>query len=137
MKIDLFRNIDKNRFGEDNVELMDKLGNILNDNFSKLNDALNNKLTISDNFKGLTKDIQVKVNASGTPTAGGKFQVSLQGQIGGMSVIRAICTDNNSTYPTSHPFISYTQTTNLVTINNITGLQADTLYDLRIEIAGE
>lgn len=137
MKLDLFRNIDKESFGEDYKELMEKLAPLLNNNFINLYDALTNNLTIKDNFKGTELDINVKVNSSGAPITGDQFRITLAGQVSGMKVTRAICTDNVNTYPLSHPFISFTQNGNIVTIKNITGLQPNTLYQLKVEISGQ
>jgi hypothetical protein len=51
-------------------------------------------------------------------------------------VIRARNLDNNTTYPTSQPFISFVSTGNLITVHNITGLQAGDEYELTLAIIG-
>lgn len=136
MKVDIIKTIDKKNYPEEYQELIDKLSAVLNNNFINISNAFNNNLTFKDNTRGDLKDIQLKIDAQGFPTTGNQFQIKPNLQISGMKVIRALCLDNMNVYPLGHPFISYSQNNNLVTINNVTGLQPNTLYELRIEIIG-
>ena len=136
MKVDINKTLDKKNYPEEYHDLIDRLSGMLNNNFINISNAFNNNITFKDNVRGDQKDIQLKVNANGFPTTGNQFQIKPNLQISGMKVIRALCLDNVSIYPLGHPFISYSQNNNLVTINNVTGLQPNTLYELRIEIIG-
>ncbi len=136
MKVDLLKTIDKNDYPEESRELMDRLAGVLNNNFINLYNALNGGLNLTDNFNAEVKDITVKVNSSGVPMVGLQFKTKATGILRGLNVIKAVCTDNNNTYPLSHPFISFTQSNDLVTIKHITGLQPNTIYQLTIEIKG-
>lgn len=136
MKLDILRSISKEGFESQYQTLIGQLGGLLNNNFTNLYNALNNSLTFRDNFNADIKDIRVKVDNSGTPTLGGQFLTAVKGQIDGMTVIRVISVDNNSIYPSSQPFITYQQVNNLVTIKNIAGLRANTLFELRVQVIG-
>lgn len=137
MKIQLNSNIDKNKFPEEYRVLLDGLAEILNNNFQNLYNTLTNNLTIDDNFKGgETKDIKVRIDSNNTPLVGANIIIKSSLPIRGMKVIKAVNADNNNVFPLSHPFISYTQNGNRVTIQNVSGLQPNALYTLTVEILG-
>jgi hypothetical protein len=60
------------------------------------------------------------------------MSLSANGQVTGLTVIMANNITNSTTYPTGMPFISYTVSGKTVIFNNITGLQANNKYTLRV-----
>lgn len=134
MKVKLNTNIDKNKFPNEYKPLMEMLAGILNTNFKNLYDVLSNNLTIPDNFKGEIKEIKVKLDSNNSPLVGGTISIKSSTPIVGMNVLKAVNMDNNNVFPLSHPFISFSQTGNRVTIQNITGLQPAALYSLTVNI---
>jgi hypothetical protein len=53
-----------------------------------------------------------------------------------MSVVSASNQTNPGIYPTAAPFVSFTYSGDIVTILNITGLQANSQYSLTLELIG-
>lgn len=112
--------------------LVDNLSLTINNGFDNLYNALNNRLTIRDNFLGSVKDVIVSVDSNGIPTSSTQFTVSSNGAIEGLQVIQAINLTNSIVYPTGGIFISYTQNGNSITINHVTGLPVNNQFSLRI-----
>lgn len=67
MKLPNFKRLTTNDFEEQDKKFVEQLGFCMNDGFQNLYDALNKKLTIDDNFLGALKDVDVRVDANGTP----------------------------------------------------------------------
>lgn len=132
MKLPNFIRIIKTDYKEEQQDLVDKLAFSINPNLETIYDALNNKLTLSENIACTMKDIDIIVDSSGKPTNISSFQLNNNNKLDGIIVISATNTVNSSIYPTSMPFITYTQNGKIININNISGLQANTLYRLRV-----
>ncbi len=121
-------------------DLMQKLAQNLNNNLETLYNALNNQLTFSDNLSSGIQTITVTVDATGTPTSGATFQIGTTTtnnnvnttKLSGLIVINAINQASSNTYPTTQPFISFTQSGNTINIQNISGLQASQSYQLNV-----
>ena len=132
MKIQTFRRLIQEDVEEQYRPLVAKIGEVINSFAETIVDGLNKKITIDDNLNQFIKDISIQVNSSGTPTIGGSFQNTLTNSIRGISVIKASHATSSSTYVTSHPFITFSETNKVVTIQNVTGLPADNKFTLRI-----
>lgn len=131
MKLSNFKRILTTDFEEEDQKLIEKLGRSLNDGIDGLYFALNNKLTFEDNFLATVKDIEVTVDATGTPTTKTSILLSNNTPVKGTLVIATSNKTNATTYPTSSPFISFTQNGTSLFIDNITGLQANNRYVVR------
>ena len=74
--------------------------------------------------------VKITVNGSGIPTTSNKVKSNLRTKAAGYVCIRAFNLTNSANYPTSTPFINFTQSGNIVTINQISGLVANEKYSL-------
>lgn len=133
MKLPSFRRIITTDFEQEYQKLVESIGSTINDSFNIIYSALNKRLTLNDNIMCTVKEINVTVDSSGNPTAASTFSLDVQNtQIIGISVLRAENLTNSAVFPTNAPFISYAQTGNVIRINNITGLQANNLYRIKL-----
>lgn len=120
-------------FKKEEQPLVEKLAGGINDMFDQLVQALNKRLTLADNFQATVKDVDVTVNAQGNPTSATSFSLDVSGvPVTGIQVIRAENLTNSAIYPASQPFISFIQIENSVRILNVTGLQPNNRYRLRV-----
>lgn len=132
LKLASFKRIFKTNFKPEFQDLVETLASSLNDGIDGLYDALNGKLTLSDNLYCNVTDITVKVDSTGTPTTPTSFPVSLKTKVIGIQVIDARNQSDSTTFPTSGVFVSFSAGNNKVNINNVTGLQPNTPYNLKI-----
>lgn len=134
MKLPSFKRLDKQNFPLDFKELIDKLGFIFNSNQEPVYDVLNGKVSLKDNILCTIKDVQVMVDSDGLPkNSNSSFKLDNSNmRVLGCEVIRALNQVSSNTYPTSHPFISFSQNSGIVSINHVSGLQADQTYILTI-----
>lgn len=119
-------------FPQSSQSIIDQLALTLNPAFTTLFSALTNNLTLTQNFLATIKDVTLTVDANGNPTTASSFNISNSNTITGLQILKATNNTSSTTYPTSAPFISYTQAGNLININNVTGLQANQSYTLRV-----
>lgn len=132
MKLQTFKNLVKDNFPQKYYDLIDPLGFSINPFMTQLLSALNNNLSVKDNLNMQYKDITVTVDASGKPLSSIVYKSTLNGVTQGVTVIRADNLTNTRTYPTSCPFVSWSDNSGQVTIINISGLQANQKYQLRL-----
>ncbi len=125
------RRIQKEDFEEEIQETIDKLAFPLNNFMEQTRSALDGNL----DFNNLNQEIitvDVMVDSNGKPTMTTKYKSGLNTNVVGHNCINAINLTSSTTYPTSSPFISYAQNANLVTLLNISGLQANNKYRLTL-----
>lgn len=119
-------------FPKDSQAAMEQLSYTVNNAFEGIFSALNNNLNLSDNLAVSVKDLTVNVDANGNPTSALTFVISNTNPVSGVIVIKASNQTNTSTYVTGAPFISYTQTGNKITVNNITGIPTGNTFAVRV-----
>lgn len=157
MKLQSVR-IKTNDFPEDQKELADSLGGILNPFIDKLVIGFNKNFTVDDNLPFEFKILDTRVNESGTPEINGTLTTSLKNLKGyicinvimqdyGTSSVGEFLTDENSDilitesgdnigidgaglYPKTAPFVITQTVGSTVYIRNITGLTAGANYRL-------
>lgn len=133
MKLSSFKRLITQDFPAESQKLIEQLGSTVNNSFNELYLALNKRLTFSENIACSVKDVIVTVNSSGIPTQVTSFSLDVPNMtVLGVQVIKAENLTNTAVYPTSAPFISFQIVNNTVRINNITGLQADNVYRLKV-----
>jgi hypothetical protein len=76
MKLPTFRRLNIANFAEEYRELIDTLSNSINTAIDSIHNALNNKLSLADNFLCDLKDIEISVDSSGIPTSTTTFKLS-------------------------------------------------------------
>lgn len=104
----------------------------LNNGIEVLYEALNNSLTLRDNISCTVKDITLSVDSNGKPVTSANISLINNNTVDGVTVLSAINQVNPAVYPTGGVFISGAQNGNLYVINNITGLQPNTSYTIRL-----
>lgn len=132
MKFPTFRRIFKQDYPVDQQSLVEKLSITINNSFETIFNAFNKNISLTDNILCTVKTISVKVNASGVPTTSTSFSIDTTGNIKGISVIKAENTTDASVFPTSAPFISYTQNNTVITITQVAGIPANNSFNLTV-----
>lgn len=132
MKLPSFRRLFTSDYPKEFKKLIDILSVSLNNGIEVLYEALNNQVTLRDNVSCTVKDITLTVDSNGRPTQGGAFVLDTNNKVDGVTVLSAANQTNTAVYPTSQPFITGTQNNTTYTINNISGLQANQSYTLRV-----
>lgn len=122
-------------FPVDDQKLIEQLGGIINDSMQPVYDALNQKLTFSDNFLGSIKDVELTVAASGVPVNPTVLNTGVS-QTKGVIVIKATNLSNNASFPTGAPFVSFNIVNNGIQITHVSGLIAGNRYSLRVLTLG-
>lgn len=135
-KISEFKRLIKEDFNKDDQDLIDKLAFTVNPALETIAQALNKNLTFEDNINSQIKDIEVTVNGDGRPLVNTSYKSVLRGQTRSIIVMRAENLTSSSTYPDGAPFISFIDNAGQVTIQHVTGLQANNKYRLRILAIG-
>lgn len=131
-KLPSFKRIFYTDFPKDFQSLVEQLSYTINQGFDSVFSALNNNLTLNDNLAVTVKDVTVTVNSSGTPTSATSFTIANSNTIVGTQVIKATNNTSATVYPSGGVFLSYTQSGNLITINNIAGLPENNQFTLRV-----
>lgn len=133
MKLPSYRRIIKTDYAEEYEALVEKLAVSVNYGFDTLYDALNKKLTFTDNFSSTIADFNVAVDSNGKPTQVTQFKLSSgQTTVQGLLVLNCTGANNPNDLPIGGIFISFTKSETTVNINNIKGLNPGTLYSLKV-----
>lgn len=131
-----FKRLNTNDYKPEEQDLVEQLGLTINDGMQSVYDALNRKLTFEENFLGAIKDVQVSVDATGKPRNLTTLITGLSSAPRGITVIQAENLTNTQVYPTGSPWVSYNVINNGIQIVNVTNLQTNNIYRLRILILG-
>lgn len=132
MRLPSFKRLRTEDYSQENRGLIDKLSGVLNIGIELLYQALNKELTLRDNLKCTVRDVQVTVDANGIPKQTTSFILDTMGKVDSVIIGKADNLTNSNTYPSSGIMVNWTQNNNSVTINHITGLQANNIYQLRV-----
>lgn len=136
MKLQSYSNIQRADFDPQYQGLIDRLSFTVNSAFQSLFNTLNGQTSLADNILCMVQTITVTVDSSGNPTTSTQFPSTLINGISGSTVIAANSTGNTVVYPIGTPFLSYTKSANVITINNISGLPAGTPFNITAIIWG-
>lgn len=133
MRLPSSKRITKTDYDKKYQDLIDTLSYTINYQLESLFEALNNGSSLTDNLKCTSKSVTLQVDATGRPLSTTSFSLDVPGRIAGIECIRATNSTNSGVYPTSAPFVSFNQpNNNIITITNVTGLQAGNTYVLRL-----
>jgi hypothetical protein len=130
-KIDSFSILKKEDFDSKDANLVDKLAFVINPVLTQLESILNKNIDF-DNLRQEIKDVIVEVNGSGTPKILTQIKNNLLSKVRGIQVIKAENLTNSLLFSTSQPFITFNENNKIITIANVTGLQADNKYKLTV-----
>lgn len=128
MKLQSVR-IKTNDFPQDQKELADTLGGILNPFIDKLVIGFNKNFTVDDNLPFEFKELDISVDALGVPLKNNILTTNLK-NIKGYICINVIDINNTGLYPSATPFLSTEITGNTISIRNISGLPTGATYRL-------
>ena len=125
------RRIISEDFAEEYAGLVSKLGYVLNAHMDDVTFAINGGLDFENSVSNITS-ATITLGADNKPVSTSQIRTDLS-SASGLQVINAVNLTNNQIYPTSQPFISFTNNGNgLVTIDNITGLPQGYKFQLTI-----
>lgn len=136
MKLESFRRLIKEDVDEKDRPLMDKIGYSINSFADQVLQAFKNNITIEDNLNWSKRQIEVTVDASGIPTMPSQFKSGISSSTYGISVEKAVNVTTPLIFPTTAPFISFSESNSLITINNISGLPSGNKFRLNLIIKG-
>jgi hypothetical protein len=133
-KLQNFKRILAQDYEEEYRLLIEKLSFSVNSFAEDVLRTLNGNLN-TDNTLEKLKTMDVEVFSSGSPKTSLQFQnPSSVYKLEGIRVIRVENLSNTGTYPTTAPFVSFSENAGIVTVNNITGLQAGYKWRLKIKL---
>ena len=133
-KIQIPSKIRAENFQEDDRAVASGIGSIYNQFVDQLYFLLNGNLD-DDNLKQQNVSVSVTIDTAGkvvnTPSVGFRL-----GRLNGVMCIKAQCINNPALFPTSTPFVSYSLDGDSFVITNISGLQANTQWNLTLRLFG-
>ena len=132
MKLPSFRKIIEQDYPSEYQELVKQLAVSINHGIEVLYDLLNGKLSIKDNLATTIKEIDIEVDAKGKPKSTSIIKKSTSDRIEGLWVLNATNLTNSNVYPTGGVFVSYTETSESITINNVAGIPANNIFRIKI-----
>lgn len=120
-------------FKSEDRPLVSKLAFIINSFHEQVRSTLNRNID-SANLAREIRTLDFVTNESGQPLNTLTFRSELGTvKVSGINVIRLVITSENLRYPTTLPLISFSQNDDLITINNITGLESGLGYTIVLE----
>lgn len=130
-KLQSYKRIISSDFEEKDKQLVEQLADSLNTVIDDMQYALNNKLSLTDNIYCSVRDVTLTVDASGN-VADTRVNVgNVTVPVKGTNVILVTNLSNPAIYPVGQPFISFTQLSGGIMINNITGLLPNYRWSIR------
>lgn len=112
-------------------DLIEKLAFPINSHIEQVRSALNKNI----NFENLNQEIKTLTFTTGSdsqPLNTVTFRSGISGRVQGIIPIRTVITTSNTSFAANTPIISWTQNAEIVTINFIGNLQAETGYQITI-----
>ena len=134
-KIELPKKIRTEDFKSEDSDLIGKIGFVYNSFVDQVFQILDGNLDY-DNLKRQIVTLEVTADSSGKIINPPSIKYNLNSKLKGINVLNAINLVNTNTYPTSHPFVSWSLNGSLVMVLNISGLQASSQYRLTVELIG-
>lgn len=133
-KIQIPKKIRAEDFKAEDQELVGKLAFALNDFMDGVYSVFNGGIDF-ENLNRQVTTVTVNIDKDGKIANAPQIKLTVNGgRIKGINVLNAVNVNNTSVFPVSSPFISYSTASNLLTILNITGLQANSQYQLTLEL---
>lgn len=128
-RVPQYKRIVKEEFEPENQDLVGRLAFPIN----SFHEEVRNLFNANIDFNNLNQEIitvTVSVDSDGNPLTETKYKSNLNTRVRGMTCIRSTNNTDSSNVPSATPFATFTQNTNIVTINNISGLTANEQYQL-------
>ena len=113
--------------------MVQKLAFIINSFHEQVRSTLNRNID-SANLARELRTLTFSTGETGQPLNTLSFKSDLGSvRVTGINVIRLVITSENMRYPTGLPLISFSQNGDLITINNIAGLESGIEYEMSLE----
>jgi hypothetical protein len=133
MKLPSFQRLYDQDYKDEFKDLIRQMSLSLNTGIEVVYEALNKRLSLSENIACTVKEVKIIVDSNGIPTTETIFGLdSTSVNVEGCHVIKATNIKNPNTYPTSGVFITYTQVSTGVKIQHVTGLIAGEQYNVKV-----
>jgi hypothetical protein len=136
MKLPNFRRIIASDYDQKYKDLVETLAVSINQGMDSVYDALNKKITLKNNVLCTTKDVVLQVDQTGKPIQAAGIKLDFTNKASVLFVGKAENLTNLNVYPTG-VFVSWTQASDFIQINNVSGLQVGASYRLRIVVFGD
>ena len=130
-KIQRPRRISEQNVPEESQTAVRTIGSSVNVFMEEVYLAVMGNLGPDSNLNMEFKTININVDSNGIPNDVVSFKSNIKGKIQGIQTIRAY-----DAVPTGCPFISFYESGGIVTLSHVTGLTADTDYQLVILTIG-
>ena len=131
MKISRPKRVSSANASKDAREAIDTVGLSTNTFMNEAYIAIMGNLNVSDNLNMQFVTVDVNVDVNGFLNRAVKFSTNLKTRAVGTMCIRV-----SQAIPTGAPFITYTEGSGIIEIQNIKGLAADTDYQLVLLLIG-
>lgn len=135
MKIQVPKRIRTEDFATEDQAVASGIGSVINDFTDEVYRVLNKGVDF-ENLNRQVTQVVVTMDAAGLVVNAPQIKSTLLTKVRGINVINAVNINNTTIYPTTAPFVSFSTNSNLLTILNITGLQAGSQYQLTLELIG-
>lgn len=125
------RRIDSSDFDSDSRDMVDKLAFPLNSFMEQTRAAFDKAI----DFTNLNQEVitfTVATDANGVPVQKTQYKNTLKTKVVGISLIDATNQTIPSHFPTSQPFIKFTESSNIVTLKYVSSLQPNEKYQIVI-----
>jgi hypothetical protein len=136
MKVQSFKRITTESVSEDYVPIVDSIGYSVNTFAEEVINALNKNITVEDNLNMEFKELEVTVNNNGVPNKELQFTTNLRTRLKGLTVIKIENLTNSNSYLTGAPFVTFNQSSQLLTVKQVTGLISNNKYKITLLLIG-
>ena len=131
-KLPSFRRLFREDYPDEQKGLIDKLSVTINQGLEQLYFALNGGLTLNENLAATVSDFEVEVDSGGIPKKRTVFKLNSSTSVTQVVVGKVDNLTNTSAYPTGAVFVTWTQGSEGIIVNHITGLVANSRYRIRV-----
>jgi hypothetical protein len=138
MKLSQLTRITEEDFKDTEQEMVQKLAKALNPFLEQISLAMSNNIDF-DNLNQAVVNYSVEVKSGGVPKSNTSLSHGLKGKPKGIICVSARNTSGSSAVPTGTPFINFSfngSDYSTLKIDSISGLPADTKFDLTLIIIG-
>jgi hypothetical protein len=135
-KLTEFKRLIAEDFPKEDRALASRLGAALNPVLQEIYQALSKNLNFTDNFNSQVKDVEITVDSSGSPKTATSIKSELKSSCKGIVCIKVDNRTNPNAYPSTCPFVSFSESNGQLIVRNVTGLTADHKYVLRLLVLG-
>lgn len=131
-KIGNFKRLSSEAVESQYRDLIQVIAGSTNDFADQVTIALNSNLTVDDNLNMQYKELDFSVASTGTPIVTTQFKSTLKSRVKGLQVIKVENLTNANVFLTGAPFITFSETNQVVSVLHITGLVINNKYRVTV-----